>query len=282
MIVDDTGSPTTLALTGVGVALAPSICFSSSPIDFGDVVVGFTGSVQSVTITNCGTAPLVISNVTVTGANALDFFKISNTCVFIATGDTCLVTLQFAPTAGGPRTANLVFVDNVSGGPQLLPLTGNGGLSQPDAAIGKNTNAKKMVGNGIINASGAGQEIQQSIRPGAKKAVRFFVTLRNVGSAPDRFTVQGVGNVTGFTVKYFLGAIPNDSKEVTSAVESGVFSSDTLAPSATTGDATMIRVEVFADKTLVGKGTAATFTLTFTSVSDPTKVDVVKATVIAK
>ena len=79
-----------------------------------------------------------------------------------------------------------------------------------------------------------------------------------------------------------MGAIPNDSVEVSSAVESGVFSTSTLAAGATTSDSTMIRVEVFADKTLVSKGVTKTFNLTFTSVGDPTKVDVVKATVIAR
>jgi hypothetical protein len=139
-----------------------------------------------------------------------------------------------------------------------------------------------MVGKGIINTTGAGQEISQNIHRGAKKGLRFYVTVTNVGSAPDRFTVQGDGNDTGFTVTYYLGAIPNDSVEVSSAVESGVFSTSTLAAGATTSDSTMIRVEVFADKTLVSKGVTKTFNLTFTSVGDPTKVDVVKATVIAR
>jgi hypothetical protein len=283
IIADDAvGSPTTLTLTGTGVALAPAVCFDNSVITFPDTVVGFTSSVHSVTITNCGTSQLVVSNLVLTGANTGDFIIVSSTCAAIATGNTCVVTLQFAPVAGGPRSANLAFVDNVSGGPTLLTLTGNAGLSQPDAAIGKTTSVKKMLGNGIINTTGAGQEFTQKIRRGAKKGLVFFVTLRNIGSSADRFTVQGDGNVTGFTVSYFLGASAKDSPDVSSAVESGVFSSSTLAPSATTGDSTMIRVEVFADKTLVQKGVSNTFKLTFTSASDPTKVDVVKATVTAK
>jgi hypothetical protein len=287
VIADDAvGSPTMVSLTGVGVALAPSICFSSSSINFGSVGVGTTGSIQSVTITNCGSASLVFSNILLTGANPGDFILVSSSCAImgtgLSTGSACVVNLQFAPTAGGSRSANLTILGNASGSPQLLPLTGNGSLSQPDAAIGKTTNMKRMVGKGIINTTGAGQEISQNIHRGAKKGLRFYVTVTNVGSAPDRFTVQGDGNDTGFTVTYYLGAIPNDSVEVSSAVESGVFSTSTLAAGATTSDSTMIRVEVFADKTLVSKGVTKTFNLTFTSVGDPTKVDVVKATVIAR
>jgi len=194
-----------------------------------------------------------------------------------------VISLQFAPTAGGSRSANLGFVDNVSGSPQLLPLIGNGALSQPDAAIGKTTNVKKMVGNGSSIPPVAAQEVKQFARRGASRPTRFFVSLRNIGSTADRFAVQGDGGVTDFTVHYFLGAIPSDSIDVTSAVESGAFSTTTLAPGAITSGDSMIRVEIFAaDKTLVAKGATATFKLTFSSVSDPTKADVVKATVTAR
>ena len=277
---DATGSPTTIGLTGIGTALLPAICFTPTSVNFGNVVVGFTGTVRSVTITNCGTAPLVISNVTITGANAGDFIFASNACTnTVATGSTCQVSLEFAPTAGGVRSANLTYTDNISGGPQFLPLLGGGNTSQPDAAIGVSTKPRRMVGSGITNTSGAGQEVLLPIRRGSRRPVRFYVSLKNTGSGADRFTVQGNVGITGFTVNYFLGAILRDSTDVSSAVESGVFSSSTLAPAAITSPSTMIRVEVYADKTLVGPKVNQTFTLTFTSASDPTKIDVVKATV---
>jgi hypothetical protein len=43
----------------------------------------------------------------------------------------------------------------------------------------------------------------------------------------------------------------------------------------------MIRIEVLADK-IVGPKATQTFKLTFTSANDPSKVDAVNATVIAK
>jgi len=82
--------------------------------------------------------------------------------------------------------------------------------------------------------------------------------------------------VGGFTVKYFLGA--TGTTDITPTVEAGIHASSTLAPGAITGNDTMIRIEIFADKA-VPKGTPNTFALKFTSVSDPTKVDVVKAKV---
>jgi hypothetical protein len=241
--------------------------------------VGFTSTVQSVTITNCGTAPLTVTNLSITGANPADFIITLSTCGTVLTGNTCQVNIEFTPTAGGARSANLGFLDNVSANPQLLSLTGNADLSQPDAAIGKTMKLKKMLGAGIVNSTGAGQEVQQPIHRGVHKPVRFYIALENIGASPDAFTVLGDGNSTGFTVNYYLGAIINDSTNVTAAVQSGVFSSSTLAPGAFTGDATMMRVEVFADKNLVGKGVTKTFNIRFASASDPSKIDVVKATV---
>ena len=279
---DASSSPDVVALTGTGFQPAPSICFGLGTVDLGGVGVNGTGAVQSVTITNCGTAPLVISSVTVTGANASDFIVVSSTCSTVATGATCVVGLEFAPSASGSRSASLSFVDNSTGSPHLLPLVGSGELSQPDASIGKTTKAKKMVGAGIINTTGIGQEIVQNVRLGSKQPVRFYVSVANVGSGTDRFLVQGDGGSGGFTVNYFLGAKPVESVDVSSAIESTTFATSTLAPGAFTGDATMIRIEVFADKNTVAKGTTKTFTLTFSSAADPTKQDTVRATVTAR
>ena len=272
----------TIPCTGTGFTPVPAFCASAGTINFGNVDVGTTGLAQSVTITNCGTAALTISNVTVTGANAGDFVNISLPCSTLPTGATCVVGLQFAPTAGGARSANLTFTDNAAGSPQLIALVGSGNLSAPDASVGKNTNLKKFVGRGVVNTSGIGQELVQKVRRGARKGVKYYVALQNIGTANDRFFVQGDPSSDGFTVNYFLGAKPRDSVDVTAAVEAGTFSTSTMAPGAITGDTSMIRVEVFADKILVAKGTTKTFTLTFSSAADPTRQDTVRVTAIAR
>lgn len=281
---DAVGSPITLTVQGVGTALAPALCFPISSVSFDSVGVGSTGSVKSITITNCGTAALVISNVSITGANTGDFIVVTNMCGTVAAGATCQVNLQFAPTAGGSRSANLSISNNVSAAPQLLALIGSGALSQPDAAIGKNTKLKKMVGFGTNDTTGVGQELVQKVSRGAKKGKKYYVAVRNIGSGNDRFLVQSqcLGSCVGFTVNYFIGAKPSESVDVTAAVGAGTFGTSTMGPGAVTSDTTMIRVEVFADKVHVGKGTTGIFTLTFSSASDPTKQDTVRITTIAK
>ncbi len=289
-------APITILCQGNGFVPAPSLCVDST-VSFGSLLVGSTGLVQTVIITNCGTAALVISNTPVlTAGNTGDFIVVSSSCAMqsISTGSTCTVGLEFAPTAGGARSATLAITDNISGGPQLIALTGNGALSQPDAAIDKNTNLKKMVGFGVINTTGIGQEIIQNLHREATNAiakaiednkggVSFYVAVKNVGTGSDQFLVQGqqISGGQGFTANYFLGGIRSESVPVTAAIEAGTFATSTMEAGAVTGDATMIRVVIYADKT-VAKGTTATFTLTFTSASDATKQDAVRATVVAK
>ena len=94
--------------------------------------------------------------------------------------------------------------------------------------------------------------------------------------------MQGDAGSGGFTVTYRLGAKPADSVDITAAVVAGGFSTATLAAGAVTGDATMIRVEVLADKALVSPKTTKTFKLTFASPGDPTKQDAVLVTVFAR
>ncbi len=98
VIVDDAVlSPTTVPLKGVGVALVPAVCFDHSSVDFGSIVVGFTSTVQTVVITNCGTAALIISNMSLTGADPGDFLTTFSSCTNVTTGSTCVVTLAVCP-----------------------------------------------------------------------------------------------------------------------------------------------------------------------------------------
>ena len=85
----------------------------------------------------------------------------------------------------------------------------------------------------------------------------FYLPIWNVGYSTDSFLIYGSGDVAGaYTVKYFLGAIPKESLDVTSMVKAGTFSTATLASGAYTGDATMLRVEITVDRHAVSKSTS--------------------------
>jgi pseudomonalisin len=72
------GSPQKVTLTGTGVS-APAVSLSPTSLAFGTVVVGAASTVETVTLTNSGTAALVIKSTALTGPNAGAFVE-SNTC----------------------------------------------------------------------------------------------------------------------------------------------------------------------------------------------------------
>jgi hypothetical protein len=102
-------------------------------LSFGNQNTGSTSAAQTVTLTNNGTMPLIISSTTITGANAGDFARVSDTCAgaTVAPGATCAIAVSFAPSASGSRSATLSINDNAPGGTQTISLSGTGVTPPP-------------------------------------------------------------------------------------------------------------------------------------------------------
>ncbi len=146
---------------------------------------------------------------------------------------------------------------------------GSGGSHAADALL-TTKRSKATVGAGIFNATGEGQALELSRRQ--RRTATFFITVRNVGTAPDRFTITGLGSEPGYVVRYdFHG------HRITDSVVAGTYVTDAIAP----GDSVRIRVRV-----RVVRGTdvapAAERLITVTSVGDPTSVDAVRLRVIRR
>jgi hypothetical protein len=106
-------------------AAIPVVTFSPSSIDFGSLATG-SSSIQGVTITNTGTAPLIVSGISVTGPNPGDFSQTSNCGASLAPHTACTASITFSPVTTGARTAALSVADNASGTPHTVALTGTG------------------------------------------------------------------------------------------------------------------------------------------------------------
>jgi len=127
--------------------------------------VGTPSAPQTVTLTNTGTAILNITSLTITGANAGDFSQ-TNTCPSsLAAGANCTIAVLFTPAVVGPRAAALTLVDNASGSPHTVNLSGTGtapgaglsptGLTFTSQAIGATSAAQTLTltntGNGNLS-----------------------------------------------------------------------------------------------------------------------------------
>ncbi|HEV2491065.1 MAG TPA: choice-of-anchor D domain-containing protein [Candidatus Acidoferrales bacterium] len=122
----------TVALSGTGNSQTFIVGFVPTSLAFPNQNVGTNSSPMNVTLTNSGTGTLNITGITFTGANPTQFvFDSTNTCPLAggtvgANGGTCLLAVDFAPTAVGAANADISVADNASSSPQTVPLSGTG------------------------------------------------------------------------------------------------------------------------------------------------------------
>ena len=115
------GSPQSVTLSGTGVISGPDATFSSTQLTFATQLVGTSSPVQSLTLTDYGTAALSISIV------ASGDFSQTNTCgSSLAVLANCTISVTFTPTQIGTRTGTVSITDNAPGSPQMIALNGVG------------------------------------------------------------------------------------------------------------------------------------------------------------
>ncbi len=118
---NDPSSPTNVSLTGTGIVTAPAVCLSTPSINFGNQPVNTSSGTQPVTVTNCGTANLVISAVNATGN-----FSSTGCVTTVAPGATCTINGTFSPLAAGNLTGSFSIVSNSASSPDAITLSGFG------------------------------------------------------------------------------------------------------------------------------------------------------------
>jgi hypothetical protein len=124
------GAKQVIALSGTGVAAAPTANLSPASLTFGTLAVGTTSGPQAITLRNLGSAALTLSQITFTGPDVASFGVAASgtTCPTVggtvAIGSACTVQIDFAPQTTGSKSASVNFVDNASGSPQSISLSG--------------------------------------------------------------------------------------------------------------------------------------------------------------
>jgi hypothetical protein len=99
---------------------------SPTSLDFGSVKVGTKSAAKTLTLTNVSENVVSITTISITGANAPDFSETSTCGGTVQGGRSCTLSVTFAPTATGSRTASLSVADNGGGSPQTVSLSGSG------------------------------------------------------------------------------------------------------------------------------------------------------------
>ena len=192
------GGSSAVSLAGTGVAATPSIALSPASLAFSQTV-GTTSVAQTVTISNAGTAALVISGITIGGAQASEFAQTAGTtCAAggsVAPSASCVMRLSFTPAATGARSATLAITHNAPGSPSAVALNGTG-TATPQPAISVDQSSLVFVSQAIGTTS-AGQTV---VVTNSGAATLTFSGIALTGSNAADFARSGTCQPSGSLV----------------------------------------------------------------------------------
>jgi hypothetical protein len=126
-------SPQIVTVSGTAVQAAATIS-PSSAIGFGGALAGTASTPITVTITNSGTAPAILTVRGATVSPAGNFAAANNCTAGVPAGGNCTLSVTFTPAASpvaapcgsdaGTKTATLTITDNSPTNPQIIALSG--------------------------------------------------------------------------------------------------------------------------------------------------------------
>jgi hypothetical protein len=181
-----TSASSTTPASSAGVLAA-----SATTLSFGSVAIGST-AMQSLSVTNTGTAAVNVTQATISGSG---FSVMSGSgAATLAAGQSATIQVQFAPPSASAATGSLVVTSNASNPTLTIVLSGTGAGAGTAAGISA-TPSSVTFGNVADGTSGT-----------------QAITLKNTGSANlvvSSDSVTGTGfSVTGFTAQTLT---PNSS-----------------------------------------------------------------------
>jgi hypothetical protein len=99
---------------------------SPNSLSFGNVDMGAKSKPQTVTLKNIGSSALKIDGIKITGEYSDDFVEANNCGTSLPAGSSCKIRVTFTPKAEQKFDASFQVNYAGEGGPQVVPLSGNG------------------------------------------------------------------------------------------------------------------------------------------------------------
>src|SRR6266566_4938723 len=117
-------SPTSVGLSGTGIAAILTLGISPTSLSFGSITTGTTSAPQTVTITNTGNSNVTISQINLIGAGYT--MTGGGAPVTLSPSQTITLVVQFSPTTAGAVSGSITIVSNATGSPATVSLSGTG------------------------------------------------------------------------------------------------------------------------------------------------------------
>ena len=131
--INSNAANVTVTYTNVSPVVAgPTFSIAPASLNFGPVAVSGNSTLQA-TVTNTGTAPLEITNIT--SSDPQFTFTSAALPITLAIGGNTVVDVSFSPTALGPQSGSLSFVHNAAGSPTSYSVSGVGADAGPTFSV---------------------------------------------------------------------------------------------------------------------------------------------------
>ncbi len=117
-------SPTSVGLSGTGIAATLTLGISPATLSFGNITTGTSSTLQNVTITNTGNSNVSISQITLSGSGYS--MTGGSAPATLSPSQNLTLTIQFNPTVAGTVSGSISIASNATGSPALISLSGTG------------------------------------------------------------------------------------------------------------------------------------------------------------
>ena len=146
-------TPTTVGLSGSGIAATFNLVISPTSVSFGNVTTGTSSATRNVTITNSGDSNVAISQISVSGPG----YSVTggSTPVTLAPSQNLVLGVQFSPTATGTVSGSISIVSNAAGSPAMVALSGTG-VVQHSVSLSWNASTSTVAGYNVYRSTTSG------------------------------------------------------------------------------------------------------------------------------
>jgi hypothetical protein len=148
-------SPTSVALTGTGIAAILTLSINPTSLNFGNVTTATSSATLNVTITDTGNSNVTISQINLSGVGYS--MTGGGAPVTLSPSQNLTLTIQFSPTAAGTVNGSISMVSNAGGSPATVSLSGTGVTPvQHSVALTWNASTSTVSGYNIYRGTATG------------------------------------------------------------------------------------------------------------------------------
>jgi len=148
-------SPTSVGLSGTGIAATLTLGISPTSLIFGNVTTGTSSAAQNILISDTGNSSVTISQITLSGTGYS--MTGGNPPATLNPSQTITISVQFSPIVAGTANGNISIVSNATGSPAAVSLTGAGiAPTQHSVALSWGASPSTVVGYNIYRSTVSG------------------------------------------------------------------------------------------------------------------------------